>query len=307
MDDYSMKNVNQRLVNVNILDKLRNTECSTADKRKRFVKDIYNAAQSFLPFNGSEEGKGSPETAANHQKIIQLSLPLYEEDDTFRNDFIRDFSESGKIPFNKDSDVSINFKSNQIVVVTAHSGFPLRYVDNVNVLKKKYDDLTRSEVNRMVIHTESFSKPLPSLFDKSNEESEKDLMPIVLLAYTIEGIIVDREDVETGEKAKAFAGEKNKMGRISRWINVGDNMIDTLKELSKMTRAMDAATLKKVVMEEMNTNYKHIEKRNQLMLKLGETLDNMLLPLVGGNDNNPVFVAFNAVAEKLCDNDLKIE
>lgn len=57
MDDYSLKNANQRLVNVNILDKLRNTDCSTPDKRKRFVKEIYNAAQSFLPFNGSEEGK----------------------------------------------------------------------------------------------------------------------------------------------------------------------------------------------------------------------------------------------------------
>ncbi|EKJ89404.1 Tubulin like protein [Bacteroides finegoldii] len=307
MDDYSMKNPNQRLVNVNILDKLRNTDCSTPDKRKRFVKEIYNAAQSFLPFNGSEEGKGSPETAANHQKIIQLSLPTYEEDDTFRNDFIKDFGESGKIPFNKDNDVSTNFKSNQIVVVTAHSGFPLRYVDNVRVLKEKYDILTRNEINRMVVHTESFSQALPTLFNKSNEEAQKDLMPVVLLAYTIDGIIVDREDVETGEKTKAFAGEKNKMGRISRWINVGNDMVVTLKELSKMTRAVDAATLKKIVIEELNTNYKHIEKKNQLMLKLGEVLDNQLLPLVGGNENNPVFIAFNTAAEKLCDNDLKIE
>lgn len=307
MNDYSTKNPNQRLVNVNILDKLRNTECSTPDKRKRFVKEIYNAAQSFLPFNGSEEGKGSPETAANHQKMIQLSLPLYEDDDAFRNDFIKDFGESGKIPFNKDSDVSVNFKSNQIVVITAHSGFPLRYVDNLRVLKEKYDILTRSEINRMVVHTESFSKPLPTLYSKSSEEAEKDLMPIVLLAYAIDGIIVEREDVETGEKTKAFAGEKNKMGRISRWINVGEDMVVTLKELSKLTRAMDAATLKKIIVEELNTNYKHIEKKNQLMLKLGETLDNVLLPLVGGNDNNPVFIAFNAVAEKLCDNDLKIE
>ena len=69
LNEYSKKNANMRLVNVNILDKLRNSDCSTPEKRKRFVKEIYNAAQSFLTFNGSEEGKGSPETAANHQKI----------------------------------------------------------------------------------------------------------------------------------------------------------------------------------------------------------------------------------------------
>ena len=306
LNEYSKKNANMRLVNVNILDKLRNTDCSTPEKRKRFVKEIYNAAQSFLTFNGSEEGKGSPETAANHQKIIQLSLPLYEDDDTFRNDFIRDFGESGTILFSRDSDVSVNFKSNQIVVITAHSGFPLRYVDNVRVLKEKYDILTRSEVNRMVVHTETFSKPLPGLFNRSKEESEKDLMPIVLLAYTLDGIIIPREDLETGEKTMCFAGEKNRMGRVSRWIPVGEDMIVTLKELSKMSRAMDAASLKKAVVEEMDANYKHIEKRKQLMLKLGETLDNVLLPLVNGNENNPVFAAFNKAAEKLCDDDLRI-
>lgn len=306
LDAYSKKNPNLRLVNVNILDKLRNTECSTSEKRKRFVKEIYNAAQSFLTFNSSEEGKGSPETAANHQKIIQISLPLYEDDDTFRNEFIRDFGDSGKIVFNKDSDVSVNFKSNQIVVVTAHSGFPLRYVDNLRVLKEKYDVLTRSDVNRMVVHTESFAKELPGLFNRSKEESEKSLMPIVLLAYALGNIIVTREDVETGEKIMCFAGEKNRLGRISRWIAVGDDMVATLKELSKQTRALDAASLKNAVLEEMNANYKHIEKRKQLMLKLGETLDNVLLPLVNGNENNPVFVAFNKAAEKLCDDDLRI-
>ena len=306
LNEYSKKNANLRLVNVNILDKLRNSDCSTPEKRKRFVKEIYNAAQSFLTFNGSEEGKGSPETAANHQKIIQLSLPLYEDDDTFRNDFIKDFGESGTIPFNKDNDVSVNFKSNQIVVITAHSGFPLRYVDNLRVLKEKYDILTRNEVNRMVVHTESFAKPLPGLFNRNKEESEKDLMPIVLMAYTIDGIIIPREDPETGEKTMCFAGEKNRMGRVSRWIPVGEDIVATLKELSKMSRAMDAAALKKAVVEEMDTNYKHIDKRKQLMLKLGETLDNVLLPLFNGNENNPVFVAFNKAAEKLCDDDLRI-
>lgn len=305
LEDYSVKNPNQRLVNVNILDKLRNTECSTPEKMAKFTEAIYNAAQSYLTFNGSEEGQGSPETAANHQKIIQLSLPVYE-DEEFRNEFIKAFGNSGKIPFDKDNDVSENFKSNQIVVVTAHSGFPLRYVDNLRVLKEKYDILVRSDVNRMVVHTESFLKPLPALYSRSKSESRKEMIPIVLLAYTIDGIIVDREDVETGEKYKAFAGEKNKMGRVSRWIHLGDNILDTLDELCKLTRATDAAALKKLVEEELSTNYKHIEKKKELMLKMGETLDNIILPLVGGNDNDKNYIDFNKAGENLCDNEFKI-
>ena len=306
LGEYSKRNANMRLVKVNILDRLRNAECSTPEKRKRFVKDIYDAAQSFLVFDKSEEGKGSPETAANHQKIIQLALPKYDDNEAFRNDFIRDFGESGSIPFRRDDDVSVNFKQNQIVVVTAHSGFPLRDVDNVRVLKEKYNVLTRNEVNRMVVHTESFAKLLPDLYNRNREEAERDLIPIVLLAYTLDGLIVVREDPETGEKTNCFAGEKNRMGRVSRWIPVGEDIVASLRELSRTTRALDAAALKKAVVEEMEANYKHIEKRKQLMLKLGETLDNVLLPLVNGNENNPVFMAFNRAAEKLCDDDLRI-
>lgn len=306
LDDYSVKNPNQRLVNVNILDKLYNTECSTPEKMKRFAESIYNAAQSFLTFNLAEEGMGSPETAANHQKIIQLSLPKYEDNDQFREDFIRAFGNSGTIPFTKDDDVSENFKSNQIVVVTAHSGFPLRYVDNLRVLKEKYDVLVRNEVNKMVVHTESFAKPLPALYGKNGAEIEKEMRPVVLLAYALGNIIVEREDPETGMKYKAFAGEKNLMGLVSRWIEVGGNIMETLEELSKVSRAQDAAALKKAVQMELETNYKHIEKKKALMLKMGETLMNVILPLCGGNDQNPTFIDFNTAAEKLCNDGLAL-
>ena len=97
------------------------------------------------------------------------------------------------------------------------------------------------------------------------------------------------------------------MGRVSRWILVGTDMVNTLNELCKMNRAVDAASLKKTVSEELEANYKHREKKDKLMLKMGETLDNVLLPLLGQNENNPVYVAFNKAAEKLCDDDLKID
>lgn len=304
MEDYSLKNPNQRLVKVNILDKLRNTECSTPEKMARFTQAIYNAAQSYLTFNGSEEKQGSPETAANHQKMIQLSLPIYEDNDEFRNDFIKTFGSSGNIPFDVDNDVSENFKSNQIVVITAHSGFPLRYVDNVRILKEKYDVLVRSDVNRMVVHTESFNNPLPSLYSKDKKEAEKELLPFVLLAYTLDGIIVSRTDEDENE-FKAFAGEKNKMGKVSRWVKVGDNIIETLEELCKLTRAADASLLKKTIKEELEKNYRNNEKKEALMLKMGETLENVVLPLAG-SEASKIYEKFNKAGEELCDKDLKL-
>lgn len=303
MKNYSDKNKTKKLVDVNILDKLMESECSTPEKRKKFIQNIYNEAQSFLTFNVSEEGKGSIESAANHTKIIQLSLPVSENEE-FRNEFINDFASSGRLRFDKVNDVSENFKSNQIVIITSHAGFPLRYVDNVKILKEKYDVLTRDEVCKMVVHTESFAKPLPSLFNGSGADRRKELCPYVFLAYCLD-IIKEQEDHETGEKYFAFAGEKNRMGRVSRWIPVGYDIIETLDDLSKMTRIDDSEALIKMVKAEMDANYKHVSKRNDLMLKMGSVLDNVLLPLVNGNENNPNFVAFNKVAEEMCDNDFK--
>lgn len=305
MDDFSVKNPNQRLVKVNILDKLRYTYCNTPENMAKFTRSIYQSAQSFLKFNGSEEGQGSPETAANHQKMIQISLPLYDEDDEFRNDFITAFGNSGNIAFNRQDDVSVNFKSNQIVVITAHSGFPLRYVDNVRVLKQKYDVLVRSDVNRMVVHTESFKTPLPDLYVVSGKDKEKYMRPYVFMAYCLDGLLVDKKNPETGEEYKAFAGEKNKMGLVSRWITVGENIFETLEIMCKSTHALDAKALRAAVKNEINTNYKHIEKKEALMRKMGEFLTNELLPLCNGNEGNPNFAAFNKTAEELCDNEFK--
>ena len=164
MGKYSLKHPGQRMVNVNILDKLRNSDCSTEDKRKQFVREIYDAAQNLLTFNGLEELKGSPETAACHQWMIQISLPMYEEDPAFRDAFIKDFGEISKIPFDKDYDVSVNFHTNQIVVIRVDSGFPLRYVDNVRLFRDGYNQLVGNDEKYMMLYSENLEEKLPSLY-----------------------------------------------------------------------------------------------------------------------------------------------
>ncbi len=304
--NFTIKNPTIKMVDVNILERLGSTVCSTDEKLADYVSKLYNEAQSFLTFSQTEEGQGSAETAALHKKIIQIALPEYFEDgneESFRTRFIRKFANSGTIEFNENQDVSLNPKSNQIVIVTAHSGFPLRYINNTRTLKQRYDMMARKDVNRMVLHTESFAQPLPELYNVG--ASSKELIPIAILAYSM-NLIVEKEDIETGEKYNAFAGPKNAMGRVSKWIRVGRNILDTVEELQKLSRTADARQLAALVRKEMEENYKHIEKRKELMLKMGEVLETVVLPLCNGNENNPTFVSFNKEANKLCDNDLKI-
>ena len=156
----------------------------------------------------------------------------------------------------------------------------------------------------MVVHTETFNEPLPALYSRSKEESKKDLLPVILLAYTIDGIITTRTD-EDGNEFKAFAGEKNMMGRVSRWIPVGNNILETLDELCKITRAADAATLKKSIKDELDQNYRNNDKKKELMLKMGDTLEKVILPLVG-SESNKTYIEFNKAGEDLCDRNLNL-
>ena len=134
--------------------------------------------------------------------------------------------------------------------------------------------------------------------------SKKVLLPVILLAYTFDGFITKRTD-EDGNEFMAFAGEKNKMGKVSRWVKVGDNILETVDELSKVTRAADAALLKKTIKEELEQNYRNNDKKKELMLKMGETLENVVLPLAG-SESSKSYIDFNKAGEDLCDKDLKL-
>ena len=97
-------------------------------------------------------------------KMIQLRLPLFPEDQTGFRDKLIKMMQLVAPGFNPTEDVSVCDKKNEIVIVSAASGFPLRYVANVGVIKQRYDrmiaDPTEGQLNRMVLHTETFEKPL---------------------------------------------------------------------------------------------------------------------------------------------------
>ena len=121
---------------LNILDKLK-VELNSDDKIEKFVKDAVNSARSFVQFNPEEKGKIIAGTSPAMQTMVQLALPKAESDSTqaFKNRLIEAFVQNvpGFTP-SPDADLSENYKPNQIVVVCANSGFPLRFLENMKTL-----------------------------------------------------------------------------------------------------------------------------------------------------------------------------
>lgn len=205
MENTAASDSANRMTNVNILEKLKQ-ELVTPEKMKEFVSQVVKMAKPCVQFNPTETADG-----VKMMKMIQLSIP--EPTSTtqeFREKLIEAFANnSDGYPVSK-SDVSVHYKENEIVVVTAASGFPLRYLANMTTLKEKYDSKVSGpdgEYNRMLLHTESFAdfdKVFPALFNKSVEELQREMLPVMMLAYAF-GLITEQTK-STGERFACYRG-----------------------------------------------------------------------------------------------------
>lgn len=174
MEEEAKKNPLNKMAGVNIMEKLE-TELNTDEKLEQFVKLVAQTSRSYVQFNQEERVRVIPGNTDQMTSIVQVALPeSSEKTDNFRQKLIDAFVK--EIPgFDPKQDLAVNYKTNQIVVISANSGFPLRFLVNVKECKNKYDALvsrqnTKHALNSMVLHTESFQEELPSLYEETPEE-----------------------------------------------------------------------------------------------------------------------------------------
>ncbi len=292
MNQLAQSDPTQKMTNVNILEKIK-LEYNTPEKLEIFVKGLYNSAQSYLQFDTQEMSKGTDKTSM--MRMIQLCLPEYNDPTNFRQRFIETFAGvCAGINFSVEQDVSVNPKTNQIVIVAAASGFPLRYVANVANLRRKYDSMMigpKADFNRMVLHTESFRKPLPSLFEASTIENEKKLRPYITAAFAM-GLVKQRENPDTGEKYLAIE-TKDEFG-FSSWTPIGKNFLQANTMLAQ--KGALAATLTKQIEKIIAEEYMHNAQKAELRAKIVDLIQNTILPLFNGNDQNKDYLAYKKSA-----------
>lgn len=306
MDNLAKTDATQKMRDVNILEKIKK-EYNSDETLEDFIGGLVKSAQCYLQFNDEEIAKVIPGNENKMMRMIQLCLPEYNDPSNFRDKFIKKFAEmcpGGS--FNPNDCLSTNYKPNQIVVVAAASGFPLRFVANVAVLKNKYEEKLigqRAAHNKMVLHTETFREDLPSLFEKSADEKKKELIPTVLMAYAM-GIVTDKTEQSTGMSFKAI-GFADVFGNISNWLNLGKNILQTVDVLA--TKDADAQKVIALVNDKFTNEYLHVAKKEELKMALGKTVNNEVLPLCGGDDLNPQYKEYLAAALKLVETKLTVQ
>lgn len=300
MVDAAASDPTRKMVGVNILEKIKQ-EYNTEEKLEAFAKSLIDSATTFLQINKSQEGINN----ANFPIMLQLCIPKYEKDPAFRAKLIKEFKGASKgLLRDENQDVCINPKQNQIVVVAARAGMPLRFISNVEILKKKYEDMLHApekDLNRMVLHTESMSDNLPSLFDMDTNEIREKIKAPVLLAYAL-GLIQQKTDPTTQRKFDAL---RVKDVVDFRWKELGRDILVVTDTIARDYPL--AVTLMKEVNVEMMNKARSNDQKEELRNKLREILKTVILPhpAVENNDFNPIYLGYRDLIGKIFNNELK--
>ena len=193
----------------------------------------------------------------------------------------------------------------------------MRYVRSVKKLKECYDEFTKGNVcNYKIVHTESFARPLPSLYNKSKEELKDELYRILLLAYCIPGITGKEHDTVSGEQRDAIACKTNASGAIhcynrldhpddmpSSLIFLGEDIRKSMDILSK--READVTIMSDLVDQQIAEKYRHNAKKQELTDTIKKFLKNDVSHVYDNNSTDKELQRFVKAADIIIEKELK--
>lgn len=282
----------QKSAKVNILEKIAKEYGNDEEKLGRFIEDKLNLAGVLVQENAKE-------STAYHgdewKTEYALLLPEYEDSSNFRKTFVKKFSSI----CNKKVEVAENYKSNEIIILSITSVFPLRYLANVESLKKEYDaKIADSNENqhKMLLHTEGDGSQFPSLYaDKWDEGKKEEFSPYLLLALAM-GII-----------KKGFRGE-GYGNQIVYYIDDDKKTSLNHKTYCNVVKNIEedkAENIKKMVEDKLNTGeYLSKAKHEALKAEINGNIHKAVEKECGKNKSNwEKIVDAKRSAEEILDRD----
>lgn len=307
MEETAKKDPLYKMVGVNILEKLKN-ELNSEEKIEAFVDSVINLARSYVQFNPTETAAVIGDNQGAMVPMVQVAMPKPTNDQEAK--FVKDLGvafsnkQTGFIPSFTDGDFSENFKSNQMVVVCAKAGFPLRFLLNVQTLREKYNRLLaapQGKLNKMVLHTESFPTPLPDLFELNSADLEHPAKKATLLALAL-NLVQQQQDPVTGEKFLAIKVPDEVFG--DQWVKIGKDFLGCVNALKQDFKKLKS--LEQQVEKELHIKARSNDQKMEVRKLLGGVVQQIILPTIcEGNQFNPLYAEYKNLAMEIINEKLK--
>lgn len=305
MKEYATVNPNQKLINVNVLEKLREE-----DNWEVIVERMCHDAHVLVEKDGMEDGADQILTS-----MAQLGIPNFN-DIRFKEKV--ETKIMGVLAGEGYRGVQVyDTADSQLVVLTGKTSFPIRYVRSVKKLKETYDEFTQNNIsNYKIVHTESFEYPLPSLYNKTQEELRKELYRILLLTYCIPGILAKETDGKTGEVRDAVACKKTQKetlycyNRLDHPNDMASAYVfmesDIRKSMEKLSQREDEVyMLSELISKQLSEKYVHNTKKKELTEEIKKFLKNDVSEAFDNNTTDRELQKYVGAADMLFEKELK--
>lgn len=307
MTDTAKNDPLYKMVDVNIMEKLK-AELNTDEKIEQFVKLVVQASKSYVQFDQTERNMVIPGNVGSMMQMVQVALPKSDErTNDFRQKLINAFVKESP-GFDPKQDIAENYKDNQIVVISANSGFPLRFLANVKTAKEKYEALvsrqnSKFELNKMVLHTESFKDDiLPDLYEIDPEIYKYKIIKDLMKAYAL-GIISEQQDPITQARFDAICIPDETFG--DTWKPLGKGFVESWNALANDFNL--SKILKTQVNKGMQVKARSNDQKAALRKALGAVIQTRILPssLCENNQFSPNYTKFRNLAVEIINEELQ--
>lgn len=175
----------EKVGKVNILERIASQYRYDEEGLGRFIEDKIKLAGILVKKNAEEISAGYDRDGFGIS--YALLLPEYEDSSNFREKFVDKFSSIAG-----HCDVANNYKTNEIIILSITAGIPLRFVKDVDILRREYEakiSETGDVQHKLLLHSEGNGSQFPSLYpEKFNEEKREEFAPYLIIAMAL-GIV----------------------------------------------------------------------------------------------------------------------
>jgi len=303
-------NKKEKLIGINIIEKLKE-QYGTSDKQTEldnFARNVMEASGVYMNFDKGEitrhlKHNDPPQPGKIiMQQTTLINIPESPESQDFVNKLVDAFKRGSDGSRHIHVDAK-GQRKNEITIINLTSCFSLRMVNDVKILKQKYDlqlKGTNPEVAKLVLHLEGDGTQYPPVYsEKTGPGTEswkrriKESFPYILLSYVL-GIIQYQDKMDgTGKKAFSIMKE-DEDGYPLPPVILGDKFTQItdsdVLDADLCTEIIDSVQAK------LADEYLHITKRGELDAALKNVIKTTVLPECKNNPNDPVFVKFREAA-----------
>jgi hypothetical protein len=298
----------QKLINRNILEQLAEQYRDTNELNK-FAKNLIEKSGVYLTFNDNEMNRSVrnnsiPDNGVNiNKKIVLINLPRTEGNDQVQAFAARfklalENSVSGNVIVRVDNNGT---HKNEIVIISLTYCFPLRAIRDIRLLKEKYDYLVNNpneaRQNRVVLHTEGDGTNFPNLF------AADDMLPSQIREKYLQYLIINYALGHIRYADKQDGTGKSAFGTVTI-DELGDETLnpfaDRFTEIPFTGQFTEAfgEELKAKAESALHTDYLHIAKRDELVVKVQKLYADVIVSEFDGNRGRPECIFFANEAKK---------